>query len=129
MDSTPPRNSLFLGSRLFPRNNHPHRTPPITVAAAFVSHYSSRAAAFQAGGNHVQLLQCGIGQFGRIFEQLGVTVIAQPEDELAFQILALFAAQLSAALRPPLTKAAIANQLTGVEERAGFGAAMELLTP
>src|SRR5277367_2438050 len=119
MDSTPPRNSLFYCSRLFPRNNHPHCAPPIAVAAAFVPHYFARAAAFQAVGHHVQLLQCGIGKLGRIFEQLGVMVIAQPEDELAFQILVLFGAELSAALRPPLAKAAIANQFTSIEERAG----------
>jgi hypothetical protein len=54
-------------------------------------------------------------------------VVAKPEDQLAFESFAVFAAELCAALRPPFVNAAVADQFTRIEEGARIGAAEELL--
>ena len=56
-------------------------------------------------------------------------VVAQPEDQLAFEVFAFFGAEVYAALRPPFVDAAVADEFAGIEESARIGAAKELLAP
>ena len=54
-------------------------------------------------------------------------MVAQPEDQLAFQALAFFGAELCATLRPPFANAAVANQFAAIEKNARIPAAEKLL--
>jgi hypothetical protein len=51
---------------------------------------------------------------------------AQPVDQLALEVYAIFHTELPAALGPPTVNAAVANQFTGIEEDAGIGAPKKL---
>ena len=51
---------------------------------------------------------------------------AQPVDQLAFEVCAIFYAELPAALGPPIVNAAVANQFAGIEEGAGIATAKKL---
>jgi hypothetical protein len=55
--------------------------------------------------------------------------VTQPEHQLAFEILAVFAAEFYTAPWPPRRNAAIANQLAAIEQSTRIGAPKKLPTP
>lgn len=119
--------SLFLA--LPARNDYPDRAAAFAVAAAFILHEFSGAAAFQTVGDDVQLLERSFGEFGGVFKEFGVMVLAKPEDEFAFEVFAIFDLELGGAVWPPFVDAAVTDGSTGIEKGPGLGTAEEFLTP
>ena len=58
-------------------------------------------------------------------------VVAQPEDQLAFEVFAFLDGELCVALWPPFMNATVSDKFatTSVEQSAGISAAKELLAP
>lgn len=113
---------------LLSADDYPNCASALAVPATLLPHRLSRSMALQAIRDNVQFLQGTLREPGRVLEQLGVVMVAQPEDQLAFEVGTVFNAELSAALRPPFVNAAVANQFASIEEGTGIRAAQELLT-
>src|SRR5580658_4861600 len=113
MGTTPPRNSLFFFSSQFSvlrlpfRNDYPHGPAVFTETAVVLPQRFSRSVTFQAGCDQVEFLKRRVRELGRILKSFGMMVVAQPEDQLAFEVFALLAGKLRAALRPPLANVAV----------------------
>lgn len=123
-----------LGLALLSQDDNRNRPMAFAEAAAFLTHQQTCSMAFQALGDNVDFLQRTVWKFGWIFKQFGTMVLAEPDDESAFDVfaiflLAIFDTELRAALRPPLGDAAVTNRFTRIEEGPGIGATKVLLTP
>jgi hypothetical protein len=106
-------------SGLLSGNDDPHCAATRAVAAAFLTHRPSRSATFQATGNNIQFLQGTVREFGRVLEQFGMMVGAQPLDQPAFKAFAVVGAELCAAVIPPIVNAGVANELPASKRLPG----------
>jgi hypothetical protein len=118
-----------LGLALLPQNDNRDRSVAFAEAATFLAHQQTCPMAFLTLGDNVNFPQRAVWKFGWIFKQFGTMVLAQPDDQSAFDVFAIFDANLRGASGPPLGNATVTNRFTSIEERAGIGAAKILLTP